>query len=301
MISLTEDDIVCFVGDTHGYISQWISTLQYLQEFEERTGLKVPVLVQLGDFGYWEHSHTPDEYRDLLQINFHPLDLASRGVGPAYLDCLDALLRNSNRTVVWLRGNHECYPLLKKWYGPGGKKHQLTPEGFWKVREKILFAPDGHTWEWAGVKFLSVGGAASVDRLSREEGMQRSKDNGITTEVEGVRVYESWWPDEILSEEAAQTCVQAGRVDVVVAHDVPNDVDMNFQFQLAGRGSILIHPETEENREKLQRITEATKPKWWIHGHWHLSYSHKTPQTTYIGLDCDGRHQTELRQLSSLR
>lgn len=110
----------------------------------------------------------------------------------------------------------------------------------------------GDYGEYEG-KFFFVSGANSIDRDQR---------------IEGV----SWWPDEELSYAQAEDCLEkwdASKVDVLVAHDVP---------QSFAEGYMLIYDKAL-TRNLLQSMIEVRKPKLFIHGH-----HHKSNQLTFNGI-----------------
>lgn len=109
------------------------------------------VIVQAGDFGYWEHE--------------------ARGV--AFLDLLDAQLAAADLHLVFVDGNHENHTLLRSRYRP-------SPDGFVEVRPRVVYAPRGTRWTWRGVRFLAAGGAVSVDREWREPGESWWEEEALT-------------------------------------------------------------------------------------------------------------------------
>lgn len=130
------------VGDTHG------NDRFFAQMCKLAVERQCDRIIQLGDFGYWEH------YTE----------------GKRYLKWCERQLAEKNLTCYWLDGNHENHPLLWGTYGPGGPQHRPDRDGFWRIREGLYYMPRGHRWVWDDVSFLAVGGAASVDKEYRKEG-----------------------------------------------------------------------------------------------------------------------------------
>lgn len=129
-------------------------------------------IVQLGDFGYWEHERP----------------------GVTYLDKVEAHAARHGLVVVFLRGNHDNEPLLGARYAPAAS-------GFVPVRPHVWWAPDGMRFTWSGVSFVVAGGAYSVDRDQRIEGVD-------------------WWASEELSRVAAEKIVD----DVTPTSSCPTTV-----------------------------------------------------------------------------
>lgn len=130
---------ILMLGDTHG------NDKFFARACKAAVELGCDRILQLGDFGYWEHYN--------------------EGVG--YLKWCNRQLAEKNLECFWLDGNHENHPLLWLNYGPGGERHKPTKEGFWEIRAYLYYLPRGHRWTWDGVSFLALGGAYSVDKEYR--------------------------------------------------------------------------------------------------------------------------------------
>jgi hypothetical protein len=128
---------VLVAGDTHGN-AQWCAFLGVAAEHWD-----CPVVLQLGDFGYWPHVDA----------------------GQLFLDRVERVAERTGVTFVWVDGNHENHDALR----------QLTagaPEadGFVAVRPHVRYAPRGHRWTWRGRRFGALGGAFSLDWRVRTPG-----------------------------------------------------------------------------------------------------------------------------------
>lgn len=117
-------------------------------------------ILQLGDFGYWEH----------------------RQGGVNFLDIASANLTEHDLICVWIDGNHENHEVLRLNYGPGGGRHAPTPEGWWMIRPRLFYAPRGSRWTWSGTQFLACGGAYSVDKQWRRLGTEWWPEETITVD-----------------------------------------------------------------------------------------------------------------------
>jgi hypothetical protein len=127
---------VMFLGDVHGQ-DRWVG---HAIKVAARQGAQT--IVQLGDFGYWEHERS----------------------GVTYLDAVEWHAARHGVVVVFIRGNHDNEPLLRSRYAPAA-------DGFVPVRPHVWWAPDSHRWVWGGVCFVAAGGAYSVDVDDRVEGV----------------------------------------------------------------------------------------------------------------------------------
>lgn len=169
------------VGDAHGS-NRFMSTVI----LKHAVKYKPDVIIQLGDFGYWEH------FAD----------------GVDYLDRTESKLAQINKTMFILDGNHENHPLLWAKYPP-------REDGFCEVRPHILYMPRGHRFTWEGVRFLALGGAYSID-----EGWRKAVENDRN--APGTL----WWPTETITAEQAYKAKEGGEVDVMLTHDSPWGVAM---------------------------------------------------------------------------
>ncbi len=137
------------VGDTHG------DSLTVRAALDEAEG-RADWVVQVGDFGYWEHTRE----------------------GVRFLDTCNTFAAEAEVPIVFLDGNHENHPLLWERYSESDK----TPEGFWTIRPNVFYAPRGHRWVWDTRRFLALGGAYSIDRYWRKLGDSYWLTEEITNE-----------------------------------------------------------------------------------------------------------------------
>jgi Icc-related predicted phosphoesterase len=177
--------------------------------------------------------------------------------GPShYLTQVRALAKELGLVVYWVDGNHENHEALYPGQGD----------------EVLRHLPRGHRWQWWGKTWMSVGGAVSVDKHMRTPGYD-------------------WFGREILDWEQAEYCCREGKVDVIISHDCPAGVaipgiDMESGVRFWPQ-QVLV--ESEAHRGILATICHEVEPRLLIHGHYHRSYTGKTPdgKTIVIGLDCD--------------
>lgn len=177
-------------------------------------------VLQLGDFGIWPGPS-----------------------GERYLQMLERMVHRTGVPILFVDGNHEDFPQLYS--------HPVLPSGVRRVRAGVLHLPRGFVWSWAGTRFAALGGATSVDRSVRRQGV-------------------SWWPEErITVGDVARLHhnLQGGRVDVLVTHDAPAEA----LLPLGDRSWI---PEAElrdaaVSRRLLSNAVDVASPQLLLHGHYH--------------------------------
>jgi hypothetical protein len=125
---------VLLAGDTHGNARWWAVLVGVARR------ARCPVVLQLGDFGYW-----PGSAR-----------------GDAYLDEVDRLAAGAGVEVWWIPGNHEHWGRLRQL--------PVTPDGLTRVRPRLVHVTNGTRWRWSGVEFGALGGARSLDGDRRMPG-----------------------------------------------------------------------------------------------------------------------------------
>lgn len=174
--------------------------------------------------------------------------------------------------VYWLDGNHENHDALTPGQGNQWLRH----------------LPRGHRWVWWDKTWMSVGGGVSVDKDSRTPGYD-------------------WFPGETLSLAEFEYCMRPGDVDIIVAHDCPDLVDIPG---VHGQGKTKdphgwFKPEliaqSEENRALMGLLCDEVAPDVWFHGHYHERYNSarmKDGVNTFIfGLD---KNRAKVKELNAI-
>lgn len=246
-------------GDTHG------DTNQVFWLIDQAKAEGAQAVFVLGDFGIWSHLDGGDFVR-------HVSNRVSRTKIPVY----------------FLPGNHENYDLLEQYE----KVNEKTADGFVVIEPGVFYSPRGHRWTWSGVRFLSLGGAYSIDkhyrvvedRAIRERAEQCVKQGYRLTAKERYALsspHLSWWPQEEINDAERNRAIDGGEVDVLLTHDKPLVAKPRWN-----RKNI---PECIPNQEQIQKVVDATRPGLLVHGHLHYSYEDKIESTeTFVkGLDCD--------------
>jgi len=238
--TLESVDRIGILGDLHGDLEH----LFVVSRTMEARGIRV--LVQLGDFGFiwpgtnWGHA----------------------------LDRIENRLRKSNQVLYFVDGNHEDFTTLNTF--------PIGADGLRRVRPSIIHIPRGWRATLAhGRTFAAMGGASSIDRGLREEGV-------------------SWWPEESITEADLE---QLGTepVDILVGHDGPApwpklDSRLNHSPSWWSEED---QRYADDGRHMLARAFAAVHPKLFFGGHFHsyLADSLEFPAgftTTMVTLDMNG-------------
>ena len=152
-------------------------------------------------------------------------------------------LRNLPVTVLFVDGNHEHHQNLndypvEEWNG--GKVH--------RIENTIIHLMRGQVYDINGTTFFTFGGAYSVDKYIRQEGID-------------------WFPEEIPSreeyEEGWNNLEKTGfQVDYIISHTAPREVAAAIGFGEMSDDEI-------ELRQYLQRVADNTDFTAWYFGHFH--------------------------------
>jgi hypothetical protein len=266
---VNEPTAILVAGDWHG-------DPQHAGYIMERAiNQDVQAIVQVGDFGYWEHMNGGAEFLDW---------------------CSDIAIQNA-MPIYWIDGNHENHTMLRAVYGPGGERHDPTPEGFWQIRPGLFYIPRGTRWEWNGIKMMGLGGAYSVDkdyRLRRtaqlvanaHEKNQYRRRAGAPVEPFDPASFAMWWPEEEINDEELAHAIGDGEpVDILFTHDKPKSANPPWNRKA--------YPECQPNAARIQTVVESLHVKMVVHGHLHFRYTdyiHNGTEDGYCvveGLDCN--------------
>lgn len=209
-------------GDTHG--EHDMRKLGFKHFPEGRNLTREDVVIVAGDFG----------------LIFYPTP------SPAELWWL-AWLKNRPFTVCFVDGNHENHPRLAalpqeiRWGGIVGK-----------VANNIYHLKRGEIYEICGKKILTFGGAQSIDKLTRVEGI-------------------SWWPEEVPSYHEMDHCLDSmqlhqHKVDIIVGHTC---AFYRAQIMCAKYG-IFTEKESDPTCRMLEHIVQTCEHEAFYCGHWHV-------------------------------
>lgn len=200
-------------GDTHGNfdrILKWTETTNLNKDKD--------FLFILGDFGYiWDNKRTSFE-KDNLD----------------FISCLPF-------TTLFIDGNHDNHERLNSMRVvnfSGGKAH--------KVYDSIYHLMRGQVYEIAGKRIFTFGGASSIDKHLRTEGV-------------------SWWKEEEFNYHEANTAYEnlnkiGWEVDYVLTHSAPFSI----------RYKLFEDNKPSSTERMLEAILRNIKFKRWYFGHYHI-------------------------------
>lgn len=163
-------------------------------------------------------------------------------------DDVDAAFAGTNvERVLVQMGNHEQWdlvtPLFDEHLGEAVRVSALT----W-----IL--PRPFRMDMAGREVLSLGGAASVDRLWRRAGR-------------------NWWPDEAITDEHVAGAIAGGPADVFLTHETPEGTPVRAVQRILSSNPFGLPQvtllESLQSRRKVTQVWDAVHPKLLMHGHMH--------------------------------
>lgn len=234
---------VVLAGDWHGntgWAEHVIWETQHLLPDESPR-----LILHAGDFGFWPGS-----------------------AGARYLSVVEEALEEVDAELFFVDGNHEWHPRLRDLQlERAAFKAHLGPV---RVSPRVSWLPRGYRWIWHGKTWLALGGAVSVDRSVRAEGV-------------------NWWPEETFSGDDIATAIEGGPADVMLCHDAPGEVHMDF-----GTPPHFMDPSdilrSDAHRDQLQTVVDRVQPELLIHGHYHRVVRQETARgrRRILGLDMDG-------------
>jgi predicted phosphodiesterase len=221
------------VGDVHGDLS-FASGVCRLAVDQGVTDI-----FQVGDFGVWDHTEE----------------------GVYFLETLDknSELRGVNWTFV--AGNHENYDRLENYAAVEGI---VDTNGMVGLRPSIWWTGRTNVWDYKGLRMAAFGGAYSIDKANRREGV-------------------SWWSQEMPTQ-----------ADLYDFEDQVGNVPVDFLFTHDSTVSLPEWPgffkadvDSAYCRNVVTEAYNICKPEVAFHGHYHreLQYTHEDTQV--FGLGCN--------------
>lgn len=210
------DQRVAVCGDWHGNVG-WVRTLARVIPV---MAPDVTTILQLGD--WWMDPTLTDEIFANTPIN---------------------------RIYVTL-GNHEPWsditPLLDE--RPGATAIRIS-ETTWLFSRPAWLNIGGRA-------VLSLGGAASVDRLWRVKGA-------------------GWWPDEAITDAHVAAAVAGGPAELMLTHESPDRTPVRTVREVLRTNPMGFPDETlaesKESRDRVRQMWDAVRPELLMHGHMHVA------------------------------
>ncbi len=182
------------------------------------------------------------------------VDWAIRGRS-SYLDLVDGC---THSLQVGDLGDAEVYAVLVDQVDP--ERHRFVPgnhDDYDHLPPHAL--GDFGLSTLGGVEFFFVRGAPSIDKEFR------------------IRQGVPWWPREELDEAAFSAALEAygaAKPALVVTHDCPANI-----------APFLVKPAGGRTGEWLERMLAAHRPRRWVFGHFHQSWSREIGGTRFQCLD----------------
>ena len=216
-ISRVRHPMIFLTGDTHGKFEKLSNTNWPISTYLTRNDY----IIVAGDFGLLFYpTPTPEEIWWTKWLTGKPW------------------------TILFTDGNHENFDKLNAL-----PTEQMFGGTVGKVAENIFHLRRGEIYEIEGKKILTFGGATSIDKVYRQEGV-------------------SWWPEEVPNYAEMSHCLDSMekhnyRVDYVIAHTCPQALAPVIAGKL---GCSLIDDPTQR---MLDHITCACKFDHFFCGHFH--------------------------------
>lgn len=220
---------IMFLGDTH--CSR--TAVSVATDYAERFG--IDRIFQVGDFGFWPMTNNGIDFIEQCHYNRLPL--------------------------YWMPGNHEDWPSYYDFLDNA----VYDDDGF-AIHGAMRVAPPTHAWNWDGLRFGSLGGAYSVDRSVRTEGV-------------------SWFPEELPQYEWVDQLPE--QVDVLVTHEAPINLSKAHGWGPLPKSFKVDWDLSVQSQDVVRRAIEKTHPQVAIHGHWHfrIDYNIAASPTHIFGID----------------
>jgi len=215
---------IYLTGDTHGSQLQgkWgLNRLSHKNWLEGKDLNKSDYVIIAGDFGLLFHSEQTKEEKWWL-----------------------SWLEDKPWTTLFVCGNHENFVKL----------YELETISFCsgvvgKVNSSIFHLKRGEIYQIQGKKILTFGGAESIDKLNRIDGI-------------------SWWKEEIPSYAEMDHCLDNlnehnFKVDIIVAHTCPS-------FIVPMITNYSEYTLQDPTTKMLEHIVRSTTFEDYYCGHWHI-------------------------------
>lgn len=168
--------------------------------------------------------------------------------------------------VLTVLGNHEPWgaisPLLAQYPGEAIRISNLQ----WLLPRPYRLIAGGRS-------ILCLGGATSIDRRYRTEGVD-------------------WWPEEAITEEMVEAAASGGPADIMITHESPAGTPVRAVQEILRTNPLGI-PEEERvasaaSRVRVRQVWNSVMPRLLAHGHMHQPGGGTMPDGRRVtSLGCD--------------
>jgi hypothetical protein len=154
--------------------------------------------------------------------------------------------------ILFVDGNHEGFPYLEQY--PEELRYGAPVR---RIRRNIFWLQRGYVYIIEGMTFLTLGGAASMDKAWR---LSYCDQHGIPI----------WFEREIPSDEELDRALESlrrhgGKVDYIITHTAPK----TFFRKLVGRDPSIYDADVSLTRRLYEIYCEAEFTHWFL-GHFHV-------------------------------
>ncbi|WP_075816184.1 metallophosphoesterase [Corynebacterium sp. CNJ-954] len=246
-----DPNLIAFIGDIHRKDIALETTVALALEAGATT------IIQCGD--YWLYG---DEVPP--QPPGHP-DMAQKAQTAIEQACHDTGIPTDLVDVRFIDGNHDNPNLL----------NPDTPHPI-RISDNVTYMPRGTRARLAGVEILFLGGASSIDKQWRTEGL-------------------NWWPAENITESQADRAIAAATdpdqppVDILVTHETTTEAFTALAHGSEHAQDKAGEPAGETNRAHLTGVRDAASPRVHVHGHHHTRFAAPVAGVLDISLNKETR------------
>lgn len=209
--------MIYITGDTH--IPLDVEKLNTKSFPQQKNLTKNDYVIICGDFGGVWYGNDKDNY---------------------WLDWLES----KSFTTLFVDGNHENFDALAEYEECSWKGGKVQ-----FVRPSVIHLMRGYIYDLEGVSIFVMGGARSVDKAYRKEGV-------------------SWWPQEMPNEgeitRARQNlALNDNQVDLIITHDAPRSIAAMINYEKTINDELM---------EFFEEIKNNVGYRHWYFGHFHLDW-----------------------------
>ena len=157
---------------------------------------------------------------------------------------IDFFEKNYKFNLYFIEGNHSNYKLLKL------LKEDENGMGY--ISEHIRHLKRGREYFIENKSFLTIGGADSIDKFRRTEGL-------------------NWWKEETITQKDIEK-IEKKYYDYVLSHTCPTSVFDEYKFYLCTLGNIVddTDPAYRISGDKLEEVLKNIDFGHWWFAHYHV-------------------------------